>query len=265
MHYLSLVTIDLPQLSLKLSKSIFEASVLYFRFLSFLFQKKFKKDTIGVPFFFETTYGSMNIMLFEGSPDVAALKEIFLDGEYDWEGIPNPKVIVDLGAHIGNTALYFHLKYPQATVYAVEASPKNYAHLIENTKDIISIRPIFGAVTDIDGMIRFYESPSSLGSSVVHREDASHAVEVPCFTLSTLYSRLGLNIVDYMKIDIEGSEGYLFKDMPPETFSRSYSIEVHDDLMPVSREKFVDAFRHYEIIFQKTHNPQRVLLHAKKR
>lgn len=265
MFYLTLICKTLPSLSKTLGKGFLDGVVLYFRLLCFLIIKKLRKTETPWEFHFDFRGKPLILNLYEGSPDVAALSEIFIDGEYEWEAIPNPKEILDLGAHTGNTALYFHSKYPEARIYAVEASPKNYARLVENTKTIAQIQPIFGAIADKDGTLEFHESKSSLGSSIVHRDESSSVVTVPCFTLETLFSRYTLSHVDLMKIDIEGSEGLLFSTLLPEAFSRSYSIEVHDDLMAVSREEFLNKFVRYELAFQKTNHPQRVLLYAKLR
>ena len=60
----------------------------------------------------------------ESIVDLAVLKEVFILEEYKWDIIKDPKIIVDLGAHFGDTTLYYHLKYPQAHIYAVEPAPE---------------------------------------------------------------------------------------------------------------------------------------------
>ena len=57
--------------------------------------------------------------------DLAVLREIFIEKEYDWFPIENPKVIIDLGAHFGDTSLYYHSRFPDAKIIAVEPSPEN--------------------------------------------------------------------------------------------------------------------------------------------
>lgn len=231
MYYLSLLFVILPRLSFVLSGTLINLPIMYLRFVLFLFIKKIRKSDVAWKFEFMYEGRKLSIQLFEGSPDIAALKEIFIDGEYSWDAISNPKIILDLGAHTGNTALYFHHKFPDAIIYAVEASPRTYGRLIENVKNIPNIRPIFGAISDVDGTVAFYESQSSLGSSLYIREGAVSKVEVPSFTLETFFKNNGLGKVDFIKIDIEGSEEKIFTQKLPEAFSYSYIIEVHNDLM----------------------------------
>lgn len=262
MFYAQLIFKTLPHLVSVLSNSFLSALVLYVQFISFLISKKLSKNLVGWKFDFSYEGKEFQIKLFEGSPDVAALSEIFLDGEYSWVEIKNPQIIVDLGAHTGNTALYFRLKYPDAIVYAVEASPLNFSRLTENTKHDSKIIPIFGAVSDNDGVMTFYESTSSLGSSTQRRGVEDSAIVVPCFTLHTLFEQHKLSVVDFMKIDIEGSEGKIFTKLSPETFAYSYIIEVHNDLMDKDIDFTKKYFSGYKTVIKPLKNKDRYLLYA---
>lgn len=259
-----LLIIKLPKLARCLSQNTYEAVMLYARLLSFLVTKKIRKDHSPWAFEFCHEGAPFVLSLFEGSPDIAALYEIFVDGEYDWKEADVPQIIVDLGAHTGNTAVYFHLQYPLAKIYAVEASPHTFSELRENVKRYPAIIPIFGAVASEDGTITFFESKSSLGSSLRRRSTADEKVVVPSFTLTSLFERYGLTRVDLLKIDIEGGEENLFVETPPEIFSHNYMIEVHGDLM----ERQVDyaktyfrAFKCRELALPQT---GRKLLYARK-
>ena len=47
-----------------------------------------------------------------------------------------PNIIMDIGANIGATSLYFHAYYPESKIYCYEPSEKNYRYLIKNLHDI---------------------------------------------------------------------------------------------------------------------------------
>src|SRR5215471_12567715 len=49
------------------------------------------------------------------------------------------KTILDIGANVGATALYFHFSFPEAEVYAFEPGAENFRHLAENTRDFSQI------------------------------------------------------------------------------------------------------------------------------
>src|SRR5215469_16248345 len=55
-----------------------------------------------------------------GTSDVYCLKNIFLDEEYLTPFDVDPKVIIDGGANIGMSTLFFSQKYPGAKIVAVQ-------------------------------------------------------------------------------------------------------------------------------------------------
>ena len=62
-----------------------------------------------------------------------------------------------------------------------------------------------------------------------------------------------------MKIDIEGAEELLFKDSPPEDFAVRSIIEVHEDLMTITKQDLLDKFKTFSLIKEVTISPQRSL------
>lgn len=261
MFYLKLIFITIPKLAHMLSRNAVHALSVWVRMILFLISKKIRKDGRTWKFDLYFQGKPFPLKLFEGSVDIAALKEIFIDGEYTWDAVSEPQIIVDIGAHTGNTALYFHALYPSAKIYAVEASPRNYRFLKENVREIPEILPVFCAVADKDGEVVFYEAISSLGSSLRDRGN-SQEVRVPSMTLESFFKKYGISRADFIKIDIEGGEESLFIHQTPEVFSSAYIVEVHDDLMHISREEFLKRFDRYTLEFLDGHNPMRVVLRA---
>lgn len=261
MYYIYLIFYTIPRLSSVLSTSLFDALILSIRMMFFLLFKKIRKDTIPWKFNFVFEDKPFPLQLFEGSTDIAAIKEIFLDGEYAWDAIISTKIIIDIGAHTGNTALYFHAKYPTAKIYAIEASSKNFHFLTQNVDAVPEIIPIHCAVSDKDGMMTFYESESSLGSSLRNQSNG-YEVLVPSMTLKTLFNTIGITYADFIKIDIEGGEAVLFNKLQPDVFAQSYIIEIHDDYMDIKREQFLQHFSNFSQSFLKTPNKSRVILRA---
>src|SRR5665213_307274 len=67
-----------------------------------------------------------------GTSDAWVLKEVLLDGEYDFLPQISPKVIIDAGANIGLASIFFANKFPDAVIYALEPEVSNYAILEKN-------------------------------------------------------------------------------------------------------------------------------------
>lgn len=260
-YYKRFIFNELPNLASVLSKNIFGAAGLYFQFLAYLvfgkIRGQYKKD---FNLFFKNR--SFSLKLSGGSPDLAALIETFVKNEYDIKNLINPNIILDIGAHTGNTSIYFSILFPEATIHAIEASPDNYLKLMENVKSFPKVVPHNVAVSDSEGVVDFYENKSSLGSSLQRRSENDGLVRVKSVTLKSFFSEHKIQRVDLMKVDIEGGEALLFKDNLPEEFSDRYVIEIHEDLMSISSSDLESKFGGYDLNRQDIVQKSRYILEA---
>lgn len=224
----------IPKLGLTLSSGKFLDSLsLVLLLWWFVLSRKFFKKLPDVPMRF-SYLGKLFTMYLRYPMDIGVLREIYIDDEYVWCPVTLPKVIVDLGAHYGDTALYYHLRFPEATIIAVEPSPENFARLVQNTNKIPNIIPVQAAVGKSDGVIDLYLGESSLGHSTQRPEINNKTVSVPLLTLKTLLKNHGFVSADLVKFDIEGAEFAAFSVIDPQSLSTSYIGEVHTDLVPGS-------------------------------
>jgi FkbM family methyltransferase len=53
-----------------------------------------------------------------------------------------PQIIIDGGAYVGFSSIYFALKYPKAKIFAVEPEEGNFRLLSSQTSSISNIIPI---------------------------------------------------------------------------------------------------------------------------
>src|SRR6478735_3004416 len=95
--------------------SLFKSIYLYITYkLSFL-----KK----VPFWIN----GQKIYLRPRHTDYAILNQIFVDKQYlPNHSLSNVKVILDAGANIGLSALYFHQRFPDARIICLEPEEQNF-------------------------------------------------------------------------------------------------------------------------------------------
>jgi FkbM family methyltransferase len=135
-------------------------------------------------------------------PDYEALivfREVFVAGEYAMAGVSPPATILDLGASVGVSALFFRRQYPDARIVAVEASPALSALLRRNVAALgVEVRPV--AVAARSGTVPFYESSESWTGSTARA--VGRPVQVPAESLDDLLA-VG---ADMVKLDIEGAE-----------------------------------------------------------
>ena len=88
--------------------------------------------------------------------DIKIFQQIFLLGDCK---IPSaafgkePKIIIDGGAHIGCTSLYFSLRYPNARIISVEPGPDNFAQLSRNVANRSNVKPLHAAISGCHGWV----------------------------------------------------------------------------------------------------------------
>lgn len=135
------------------------------------------------------------------------LEEIYIRNVY--EPILQGKsdlTIIDCGANLGLFSLYV-MKYAK-TVIAVEPSSQIYEYLEKNTKDYPIIKTIKVAVGAENGSLELFGSDENLTMFSSHKigihSDKSEKVQQ--MGMQTLLDYFSLTHVDFLKLDIEGSE-----------------------------------------------------------
>jgi FkbM family methyltransferase len=126
---------------------------------------------------------------------------------------PRGATVLDLGAHIGTFSLFAAASGYE--VIAVEASPRNAALLKESVRrnQFNHVRVVQAAVSDHAGELTFFDS-GPRGSVANPILTDYRAISVRAVTLDSLRSELGLARVDFIKMDIEGSEVAALLGMP---------------------------------------------------
>lgn len=125
--------------------------------------------------------------------------------------VPKPGRVFDLGAHIGTFALYAAAAGHE--VLAVEASRRNAALLRESVRrnGFDRVRVVHAAVLDRPGSVDFTEF--GLFGVVANPMLQWPAVSTPAVTIDGLMANAEWRDVDFVKMDIEGSEVMALRGM----------------------------------------------------
>lgn len=138
--------------------------------------------------------------------DPVTVANIFVDGDYLADLPSTPTRIIDAGANIGASAVYFALKYPQAEILALEPELTNFQLLKVNSAPYPNIRPIHAALWWEEGFMQC--SPQWNEKDSFKFSQCSANVENAVQSLSV--ASLVKDGIDLLKIDIEGAEGAIF-------------------------------------------------------
>lgn len=154
---------------------------------------------------------------YRGASNIRYLfQELFVNCEYYFEPDNAQPTIIDCGANIGMSVLFFKRLYPQCKIIAFEPDPKTFATLERNVRDngLSAVTCHQFALGDVDGSVDFYqaedETRSDLTMSTLHeRMPTTKKISVPARKLSTFID----GAVDLLKIDIEGAEVKVLTDL----------------------------------------------------
>ena len=80
------------------------------------------------------TIANEQIYVRTDTPDLDGAKKSLYEREYSNIQCADPSVIIDAGANIGTSSIFFAKKYPDAKVFAIEPEQGNYDILQKNTK-----------------------------------------------------------------------------------------------------------------------------------
>jgi FkbM family methyltransferase len=164
--------------------------------------------------------------------ELQVVDEVFLRGEYEL-ALPGgpPAVIVDAGSNVGVSVLFFHARYPDALIVAVEPDQRTFERLRVNTDGMECVRSLNVALGSRDERRRFYRTPESWASSLRLPAGPFEEIEVQVRSLASLLDELGITTVDLLKLDIEGGEEEVLQDRPSLERVRAIVGELHPGLV----------------------------------
>jgi len=143
------------------------------------------------------------------SPDIKVAIRTLYRSEFDTIDCNNPLVIVDVGAYIGTSAIFFAKKYPNAKIFAIEPEDQNFSLLQKNIKNFENIIPIQAAIwnaNEIRTIQNRFTGHWGYTISETFNRIESTGQDITCITLPYLMKKYNLNSIDILKMDIEGSE-----------------------------------------------------------
>lgn len=180
-----------------------------------------------------------------GTTDLSVLQQTLIERHYDFSLPMAPKVIVDAGANIGLSAVFFANKYPDALILAIEPDEGNFKVLQKNVAHYAQITALREAVWSENKQICLIDPGTgnhgfqTVAEGVVNGNRKGF---VQAITMDALIDKMGLQRIDILKLDIEGAEKEVF-----ETSERwigrvgSIMVELHDHLKPGCSVAFLSA------------------------
>jgi FkbM family methyltransferase len=152
------------------------------------------------------------------------LWEIFVEQRYELGELPEQAQVFDVGANIGIATLFFATRSPGVRIQAYEPDPETFALLQRNVQDnnLKNVQLHNCALSDRNGIsplhVRRELAAGDIGASLeadyrrcFHEEASIEVRSVQLKKLSEEFERWGH--ADVLKLDIEGAEAGVFRDL----------------------------------------------------
>lgn len=182
----------------------------------------------------------------KGTSDIACYRQIFMDGEYEIPIPFEPKIILDLGANIGLFALRMQEKFQHCRIIAVEPEIGNFKQLQKNTHKLKNIKTYNKAIWSHSGEL-FIEMSTNLGEWGASTTTSPSNQKIEAITINNLFELESIELIDVVKIDIEGAEEKVFENAEEWiSKTRIIIIELHDWKTPGSSNPFIRSISKLE-------------------
>lgn len=167
--------------------------------------------------------------------DYQAFKKIFVEGEYAFDLGFTPRLILDGGANVGYSSVFFTHQYPGALIIAIEPESENFRLLVKNTAPYQNIRPVQRALWPRNAHLMMENTTGQPDAFRVSESLSPDSSTIPTITINDLLDELSVDRIDLLKLDIEGSEKELFEDPAKKWWlsrTRAVIVELHDRFKP---------------------------------
>jgi FkbM family methyltransferase len=195
----------------------------------FNFFKKKEKEIVPVEFSYERNFSfeeltdmrvqppgvngfveieNNNFQFHDAASFFVTYKEIFIDRIYEYVSKTENPIILDCGANMGLSVLYFAKKYPNAKIIAFEPEEPIFNILKRNTETygLSNVTLHKKAVWDIDTVLEFF-TDKGMGGSIANK----YLNQQPALVQTVVFKDFLHQKIDFLKMDIEGAEYTVLK------------------------------------------------------
>lgn len=141
---------------------------------------------------------------------IHSVREIFANETYRFQTDKSDPHIIDAGANIGMSTVYFKMLYPNSTIVAFEPDVNIFPMLQHNVGGLDGVEVREQAAWTEETTLNFYTEGSLAGSSEIDFSGKGQRIEVAAIRLR---DELIKRPVDFLKIDIEGAENNVIFDI----------------------------------------------------
>jgi FkbM family methyltransferase len=150
-----------------------------------------------------------NIKFSDNEAFIGMINEIFIKKNYMFNSKTDAPFIIDCGANIGLSAIFFKKIYPKSKIICFEPDPKIFELLKFNLNQFnYNDIQIFNTAVWIRDEKLIFETDKSWGGKIVSDSNNNNTISIDAINFNEYLHEK----VDFLKIDIEGAEYDVIKN-----------------------------------------------------
>lgn len=188
------------------------------------------------------------IALRNNTTDITVFYQVFLAKSYQIGVNETPSFILDCGANIGMSTVFFKNKFPQAKVVAIEPEQSNFDMLKRNTKMYEDVHCMNAGIWNKSTNIIIKDNDYGNWGFMVEEINYKNEDTLKAVSIDKIMEDFNVDQIDILKIDIEGSEREVFEKNFDQWLSKTkiLIIELHDGLRKGASKMFFKAISNYD-------------------
>lgn len=174
------------------------------------------------------------IWLRAGTSDVEVFCQIFVRRELGFFNSSEAKYIIDAGANIGLTSVFLANCCPNAKIDALEVEPDNLRVMQLNCAPYPNIQVVAKGLWHGVAHIKIANPSAESWAFFVHETTEDDPAAIAAVGVQQLMEQRKQAAIDFLKVDIEGSEVELFSgdNKPWLDAVKVLAVELHDRFRP---------------------------------
>ena len=191
---------------------------------------------------------SQPLFLRNNTTDITVFYQIFLFKQYQIKTKVSPKFIIDCGANVGYSSVYFANIYPEATIIAIEPEYSNFQMLLKNTEAYPNIKCLNNGIWNKSVNLEIIDSGGGNYAFITKVVENKSNKTVSAVSINDIVEKFCMEEIGVLKIDIEGSEKEMFEENYNSWLSVTdiIIIEMHDRYKYGCSKSFFKALVNYE-------------------
>jgi FkbM family methyltransferase len=190
--------------------------------------------------------------------DMQSFINTFIDPYLDKKPyLQNTEFVIDAGANIGYTAVLFANWWPESRIVSIEPDKENYELVLRNTKPYANISVIHGAVWNKEAELSIEAGQEDgfvvreITKSETELKKENQTIGIP---LEMILRESNASQIDFLKMNIEGSEKELFRENynPWLSKTKAMLIELHDGKNPGCSQTVFTTTNQYDFSVAET-------------